>query len=104
MNAAAKNGITSVRTDQLVKADKSDLDKINTITEGLNLSKQDKWSPEMREVNDLYKKRAQEAAANGYQSEKPKKTKQVKAQTDRPKTVQQGGFTYTWNEAKQTYE
>jgi hypothetical protein len=73
MNAAARNGITAVRTDQLVKADKADLDKINTITEGLNLNNREKWSPEMREVADLYNQKAQEAAAMGYKETRNKK-------------------------------
>lgn len=68
LNAAAKNGITSIRSDQLIKADKSDVDRVNGITEGLNLWNESKWSPEMKEVADAYKKRAQEAASAGYKS------------------------------------
>lgn len=66
LNAAARNGITAIRTDQLIRADKADLDKINTITEGLNLNDRNKWSPEMREVDDIWRQKAQEAAAQGY--------------------------------------
>jgi hypothetical protein len=81
LNAAARNGITAVRTDQLVKADKADLDKINTITEGLNLNKRDKWSPEMREVADLFNQKAKEAAAIGYKTARKSATKKAASTT-----------------------
>lgn len=79
LNAAAANGISAIQTDQLVMADKSDLDKINTITEGLNLNNRQKWSPEMREVADLYTQRAQEAAAMGYKATRKPATKKAAA-------------------------
>lgn len=78
LNAAARNGITAIRTDQLIRADKADLDKINTITEGLNLSKTDKWSPEMRDVASVWESRANEAVSNGY--------KNTRSNTKKPKT------------------
>lgn len=78
LNAAARNGITAIRTDQLVRADKADLDKINTITEGLNLNDRSKWSPEMREVDDLWRQKAQESAVTGYKgARKPAAKKAV---------------------------
>jgi len=76
-----------VRTDQLVKADKADLDKINTITEGLNLNDKKKWSPEMREVSDLYTQKAQEAAAMGYKV--ARKTPAKKTATTIPSVADQ---------------
>src|SRR5690606_17321888 len=59
INAASSAGIKpqSIRVDQLLLADKSDLDKIRTITDGLDLTDQKNWSPDMKAVNDAYKAR-----------------------------------------------
>lgn len=77
LNAAARNGITAIRTDQLIRADKADLDKINTITEGLNLNDRSKWSPDMRGVSDLWTQKAQESAAGGYKSARKPEAKKT---------------------------
>lgn len=63
INAAARTGIKSVRSDLLLPANRADLDKIKTFTEGLDLGNESNWSKEMRELNDLYKKKW--AQANG---------------------------------------
>lgn len=55
LNMAANNQITSVRTDQLILAEKADLDKVNNITGGLNLTDQSKWSDDMKRFNQAYK-------------------------------------------------
>lgn len=61
VNAAASNGITTRRKDQILKASSTDLDRINGYTEGLNLKNKSSWSDDMRRVNEVYKKRWQEA-------------------------------------------
>lgn len=76
-NLAAQAGIKSIRNDQLLKADPADLDKVKTITGGLDLKKEDGWSDEMREVNDIYKKRWQEANSTAPATEKKVKAKMV---------------------------
>lgn len=81
MNAAARTGINQIRVDQLVKADRSDLDRINKITEGLNLNNRDKWSPAMRQVDDVYRQKYAEAAAAGFKDGKTKAPSKPKAQT-----------------------
>lgn len=99
IQAAQKNGIKQVRNDQLLMANRSDLDKVKTITDGLDLSNQAQWSPEMKEVNELYKKRYQEAV-----NKKPEEKKKYPLPAGKPKVVKQGEFTYTWNELTGQYE
>jgi hypothetical protein len=79
VNAASKSGIKSIRTDQILKADKSDLDYIKTVTEGLDLTKQQYWSPEMKELSTLYKQKHASAMAGNT----PKKTAKPKSNTVR---------------------
>lgn len=111
INAAAKTGIKSTRVDQLLQADRSDLDKIKTITDGLDLKSQSSWSPEMKEVNDTYKARWEEAnkkspvvsdTEGGLDLKKKKKTYPLPA--GQPRVVKQNGLTYTWSEQNGEYE
>lgn len=59
INAASSAGIKpqSIRVDQLLLADKSDLDKIRTITDGLDLTDKKNWSPDMKAVNEAFQAR-----------------------------------------------
>lgn len=78
IHSAQKSGIKQVRQDQLIRAEKSDMDKVKTITDGLDLSRQDHWSPEMKAVNEAYKKRWIEAN-NKAEETKPAKTVKKKS-------------------------
>lgn len=72
VNAASKAGLKQIRRDQILKADKSDIDYIKSVS-GLDLGKESNWSPEMKEVNDLYKKKWAEAnATSPVKNLKPK--------------------------------
>lgn len=104
INAAAKSGIKSTRVDQLLKADKSDLDKIKTITEGLDLTDRNNWSLEMTEVNELYKSKWQ--AANKEEPKPAKKTeaKKYPLPAGKPRVVKQNGVEYVWSEESGQYE
>jgi hypothetical protein len=68
INTLRENSINveSIYSDLLVKAADSDLSFINSVTEGLNLKKQDKWSPAMKQAADIYKDRYDRAAARGF--------------------------------------
>lgn len=66
MNLAARNGITQIRQDQLVKASGSDLDWINNVTQGLNLRDKSKWSEDMRRFDQAYREAYQKAAEQGF--------------------------------------
>jgi hypothetical protein len=109
IQAAQKNGIKQVRKDQLLLADRSDLDKIKTITGGLDLKNKDQWNPEMKKLNEVYTRKWNEAnqktaplsdTERGF--DKKKKTYPLPKGT--PRTVKQNGFTYTWNEQTGKHE
>lgn len=110
LNAAASSGITSIRQDQLIRAEQADLDKINNITNGLNLKDRSKWSEDMRKFDDAYRSIYTEKTAVVPQTTaaptKPAPTKKAKfpLPSGKPATVNQNGFTYTWNEQTGTYE
>lgn len=110
--------VSSIYNDLLVKAGDSDLSFINSVTEGLNLKDQNKWSPAMRQANQIYKARYAKALASqfgGYttqmneviskrQSKTSKKTDKFPLPSGQPKTVEQNGYTYTWNPNTGQYE
>jgi hypothetical protein len=100
IQSAQKNGIKQVRQDQLLMANKSDIDKVKTITGGLDLSNQTQWSPEMKAVNDAYKKRYNEAITRKPEEEK----KTYPLPKGKPRIVKQGEFTYTWDEKTGSYQ
>ncbi len=76
-------GISGVQNDMIVKAGDQDLAKLRTMTNGLDLRNQEKWTDDMRELNDYYKARAQKALQNPQSPAKPTSTK-AKATTITP--------------------
>jgi hypothetical protein len=65
--AANKAGIKKIKQDQILLPNQSDLDRIKATTGGLDLKNKEHWSPEMKQINDLYKSRYLQA-----QTETPK--------------------------------
>lgn len=109
LNAAASSGITGIRTDQLIRADQADLDKINNITNGLNLKDRSKWSDDMRRFDDAYQsiyrqKTAVVPPTTTPAAPEPKKKAKFPLPAGKARTVKQGEFTYTWNEETGNYE
>lgn len=110
LNAAASSGITGIRTDQLVQADQADLDKINNITNGLNLKDRKKWSEDMRKFDDayqsIYKEKTSSVTPPTTAPSAPVSKKKAKfpIPAGKARTVKQGDFTYTWNEETGNYE
>ena len=106
LNAAAREDITSIRTDQLVKAEQADLDKINNITNGLNLRDRSKWSEDMRKFDDAYQTVYKEktAASPPPPATNKKAAAKFPLPSGKPRTVAQNGYTYTWNEQTGNYE
>jgi hypothetical protein len=100
--ASSKAGIRGVQINELIQASDADLANIRSITQGFDLTKPEYFSDDMQKAQQAYKERAQLAASSGYKSEKTKPTK--KKSTTKPKTVVQGGFTYTLNETTGEYE
>lgn len=101
-NMASQAGIKSIRNNQLVKADNADLDKVKTITGGLDLKDKSKWSEEMREVDDVWNKKWQEAQSAPASNKK--KASKFPLPKGNPQTVTQNGFEYTWNPETGQYE
>jgi hypothetical protein len=54
ISLASRNGIIGNRINQLVRAERADIDKINNETGGLNLNDRKKWSQEMNDFYDAY--------------------------------------------------
>lgn len=109
LNAAASSGITSIRSDQLIRAEQADLDKINNITNGLNLRDRNKWSEDMRKFDDAYQSVYREKTAVTQPTTaptvtEPKKKAKFPLPTGKARTVSQSGYTYTWNEQTGAYE
>jgi hypothetical protein len=109
LNAAASSGITGIRTDQLIRADQADLDKINNITNGLNLKDRNKWSDDMRRFDDAYQTVYREKTAAPQNTPTPtvpetKKKAKFPLPAGKPRTVSQNGYTYTWNDQTGSYE
>jgi hypothetical protein len=109
LNAAASSGITTIRSDQLIRADQADLDKINNITNGLNLKDRNKWSDDMRRFDDAYQAVYREKTAAVQNTPTPavpetKKKAKFPLPSGQPSNRAQGGFTYTWNEDTGKYE
>jgi len=69
--AAEKAGVNNVQSNELIEASDSDISSINGLTQGLNLKDRSNWSDPMKAEFDAYAKRADEAKAAGYKSEKP---------------------------------
>lgn len=69
-NLAAQSGIKSIRNDQLIQAEPNDLDKIKTITGGLDLKDKSKWNQDMRDVDALWTKKWTEAQSAPVTKEK----------------------------------
>lgn len=85
-------GISGVQNDMIVKAGDQDFAKLRTITNGLDLKNQDKWTDEMRELNDYYKARVQKVRS-GVQTAKPKA--EAKPATTAPKKGdKKGGYEF----------
>lgn len=85
--AAQKAGIRKVQDNWIIPADDADISNIKNITGGFNLKDESYWSPEMKDVQSAYKKRASEAAAQGYgrkKEEKPAVTKKPESKTVAP--------------------
>jgi hypothetical protein len=117
LSTLRSNGIATnqLQTDVLVKANNSDLSFINQVTNGLNLKDKGKRSREMNMVGDAWEARYKKAQANGFgdtpteafeKAIKQPKVKKAKFPLPKgsPKTVTQGGFTYTWNPETGKYE
>jgi hypothetical protein len=60
---AMSSGIKQIRVDQLIQANPADLDRMNALT-GLELKNENKWSEEMKVVQDAYRKKYQEATGS----------------------------------------
>lgn len=65
-------GISGIQNDYIVKASDQDLAKIRNITNGLDLRDQNKWTEDMRDLNEHYQDRYSKARAA-----KPTKTSKV---------------------------
>ncbi|HTJ52629.1 MAG TPA: hypothetical protein VL443_24405 [Cyclobacteriaceae bacterium] len=76
--AASRAGIKGVQTNEIVQATDTDLGSVKAITQGLDLKNPDYWNDGMRRVHEAYKAKAQDAAASGYKSEKPKTVRKQK--------------------------
>lgn len=72
-------GISGVQNDLIVKASDQDFAKLRTMTNGLDLRNTEKWTEDMRELNDHYKKRA--LAAQSAPPAPAKQTPKVKTVT-----------------------
>lgn len=87
-------GISGVQNDMIIKAGDQDLAKLKTMTNGLDLKNQDKWTDEMREVNDYYKARAAKAKSSPQpESKKPADTK-PKTPSAPKKGDKRGGYEF----------
>jgi hypothetical protein len=78
MSAYKQNGInvSNIKQDMLVKPSQQDISLIDkTLTRGLDITNPNKQSAEMREVNELYKKKYREAAAKGFKDDSETKAK-----------------------------
>lgn len=77
--AGKQLGISGIQNDYVIKASDQDLSKIRSITNGLDLRDQSKWTEDMRELNDHYKQRFESARAESKpaSSEKKPKTNKV---------------------------
>ena len=106
LTSAARNGITGNRINQIVRADRADLDKINNITQGLNLNDQSKWSDDMKRFHDAYQQNYQQKVGNQAKPSTPESTtkKKFPLPSGKPRTVVQNGFTYTWDESTGEYK
>lgn len=100
LNLAARNGISQVRQDLIVKASGTDLDWINNVTSGLNLRSQDKWSEDMRTFNRWYREAYDKAAAAGF-GESP--TQKFEKAVNTPKKKAQSEFKSSYEANGQTY-
>lgn len=87
--AGNKAGVRKIQNDMLIPADDSDLATIRNITGGFNLKDKSTWSEEMRIVDEAYRKRAEEAKAQGYGVKKDEKT-------EKPKTITPEEFNTQW--------
>ncbi len=91
-------GISGVQNDMIVKAGDQDLAKIKTMTNGLDLKNQDKWTDEMRDLNDYYKARYQKAKTTQSAPAKPAATTttvtKAKAPAAPKKGFKQGGYEF----------
>lgn len=84
--AAQKAGIKDIQTNQMIKANDSDLSSLNAITGGFNLRDKSKWSEDMIRFDEAYRNRAREAAEKGYAASKSKpKSKTTKPSIKLPK-------------------
>lgn len=72
--AGNKAGVRKIQNNLIIPADPSDLSTIKNVTGGFDLRDKSFWSPEMLAVETAYKKRADEAKAQGYgvKKEEPK--------------------------------
>lgn len=66
LNLAARNGISQIRKDMLMKASGSDLDWVNNVTQGLNLRDRNKWSDDMRTFDEAYRSAYRKASEVGF--------------------------------------
>lgn len=64
--AGNKAGIRKIQQNMIIPADQSDLATIKNVTGGFDLRDRQYWSPDMQAVEVAYKKRYEEAKANGF--------------------------------------
>lgn len=105
--ASSRAGINGVQVNELVQASDTDLANIKATTQGFDLNNKDYWNDDMHRVDQAYQERAQQAASSGFKETKVKSARKSKAKaadSEKPKTVTQGGFTYTLNDATGLYE
>jgi len=72
-------GISGIQNDYIIKASDQDLAKLRSITNGLDLRDENKWTDDMRELNEHYRQRYQKASSSV--ETKPKQTAKSKVIT-----------------------
>lgn len=72
ITAGNKAGVRKIQNNMIIPADPSDLSTIKNVTGGFDLRDKSYWSPEMQAVETAYKKRVEEAKAQGYAKKEEK--------------------------------
>jgi hypothetical protein len=67
--AANKVGIKKIKDDLIIPADNSDIASIKNVTGGFNLNDKSFWSPDMKEVEQAWKDKYEEAKKNVFSSQ-----------------------------------
>lgn len=103
MIAGKQLGISGIQNDYIIKASDQDMSKLRSITNGLDLRDQSKWTDDMRELNDHYVNRynkAQEDNKNQKKTSIPKLIRSDGSDTDKWKS----GNEYLYNGSTYYYD